>query len=203
MRRLLAAAGVSAALTLVLASASLAGQPVTQALNPPPPSFETCKATGSGFICLGSIADSYGPVDTGLACGSGPGAFDVFDGASTNEVAMRVYDADGNLLRRVRHDRADGAVSNQLNGATVPYLQTQIITDVLAIPGEFSSATETMTGEIHVRLAQGAPLLIGAGRTVFAPDGTIEFQAGPSGFIDLLAGAPSAVEPICGALAAS
>jgi hypothetical protein len=158
---------------------------------------------GNGFICQGSIADSYGPVDTGLACGIGTSAFDVFDSARTNEVAMRVYNGDGNLVRRVRHDRADGEVGNQLNGATVPYAQTQNITDILAVPGDFSSATETMTGEIHFRLAHGAPLLIGAGRTVFAPDGTVEFQAGPSGFLDLLAGAPSAVEPLCVTLATS
>src|SRR4051812_1105436 len=56
MRPLLAAAGLCAALSLVLASASLAGQPVTQPLNPPPPSFETCKATGDGFVCQGAIA---------------------------------------------------------------------------------------------------------------------------------------------------
>ena len=34
------------AVTLVLAPASVAGQPVTQPLNPPPPSLETCKAAG-------------------------------------------------------------------------------------------------------------------------------------------------------------
>ena len=200
MRPFLTVTGICAGLGLAFASASPAGQPVTQTLTPPPPSFETCKAVGDGVICQGSIADSYGPVDTGLACGSGPSAFDVFDGARTNEVAMRVYDADGNLVRRVRHDRADGEVSNPLNGMTVPYAQVQNITDVLAVRGDLSSATETITGEIHFRLAQGAPLLIGAGRTIFAPDGTIEFQAGPAGFVDLLAGAPSAVDPICAAL---
>jgi hypothetical protein len=200
MRPLLTITGLCAGLGLAFASASPAGRPVSQTLTPPPPPFETCKATGDGVICQGSIADSYGPFDTGLACGSGPSAFDVFDNADTNEVAMRVYDADGNLVRRVRHDRADGELSNQLNGMTVPYVQVQNITDVLAVPGDLSSATQTLTGEIDVRLAQGAPLLIGAGRTVFAPDFTIEFQAGPSGFTDLLAGAPSAVDPICAAL---
>jgi hypothetical protein len=43
-------------------------------------------------------------------------------------------------------------------------------------------------------------VLIGAGRLVFASDGTVEFQAGPSGFLDLLFGAPAAVDPICAAL---
>ena len=200
MRAFLISAGICAVAALALASTGRAGQPVTQTLNPPPPSFETCKATGSGAICQGSIASSYSLFNTGLPCGSGPSAFDVFDSASQIEVAMRVYDADGNLVRRVRHDRVDGELSNQLNEATVPYSQLQNITDVLAIPGDFGSATQTITGEIHIRLAHDAPLLIGAGRTVFAPDGTLEFQAGPSGFLDLLSGVPAAVEPICAAL---
>jgi hypothetical protein len=200
MRALLTATGICAALALALASASFAGQPVTQTLNPPPPPFETCKALGDGTICQGTLASSYGPIDTGLVCGSGPGAFDIFDSASQNEVAMRVYNTVGNLVRRELHDRADGQLSNQLTGTSVPYTQTQTTTDILATPGEFSSATETLTGEIHFRLAGGAPLLIGAGRAVFAPDRTLEFQAGPTGFLDLLAGAPSAVEPICAGL---
>src|SRR5439155_15115890 len=33
-----------------LASTSVAGQPVTQTLNPPPPSYYTCKAVGNGTI---------------------------------------------------------------------------------------------------------------------------------------------------------
>ena len=200
MRMLLTVTGLCAGLTLALASASRAGQPVTQALNPPPPSFETCKATGNGVICQGTIASSYGPVFTGLVCGSGQGAFGIFDAASQSELARRVYDADGNLIRRVRHDQFEGQLSNHLSGTTLPYSQNQITTDVLAIPGDFSSTTETLTGEMHIRSAHGAPLLIGAGRAVYAPDGTLEFQAGPSGFLDLVAGAPSAVDPICAAL---
>ena len=200
MRALVTATGICAALALALASASFAGQPVTQTLNPPPPSFETCKALGNGTICQGTIASSYSPIDTGLACGSGPGAFDIFDSASQNEVAMRVYDAGGNLVRRVLHDRYAGQLSNQLNGTTLPYTQTQTTNDILASPGDFSSATTTLTGEMVLRPSGGAPVLIGAGRAVFAPDGTLEFQAGPSGFLDLIAGAPSAVDPICTAL---
>jgi len=203
MRPFLIIASTCAAGALILASASLAGQPVTQTLNPPPPPFENCKALGDGTICQGTIASSYGPIDTGLACGSGPGAFDIFDGASQNEVAMRVYDADGNLVRRELHDRYAGQLSNQLTGTTLPYTQTQTTTDILASPGDRSSATETLTGEMVLRPAGGAPVLIGAGRAVFAPDGTLEFQAGPTGFLDLITGVPSAVDPICAALTAT
>lgn len=183
------------------APAVIAGAPVTQTLVPPPPSFETCKAFGDGTLCEGSIADSYGPIDTGIVCGSGPGAFHVFDSASTNEVARRVYDANGFLVRRDRHDRADGQLSNPAAGTSLPYTQVQEITDELAVPGDFASATTTTTGQFHLRADGGAPMVIGAGRTVFGPDGTLEFQAGPTGLLDLIFGAPSAVQPVCAALA--
>ena len=40
---------------------------MTQTLNPPPPSFETCKTVGNGFICDGARTESSGPDDTGIA----------------------------------------------------------------------------------------------------------------------------------------
>jgi hypothetical protein len=191
---------VFATCTLALCSPALAGQPVSQPLNPPPPPFETCKATGAGTICQGSIGSSYGPVDTGVVCGSGADAFGVADSATQQEVARRDYDADGNLVRRVRHDRAEGMLSNATSGATLPYHQTWIQTDALGVPGDFGSATTTWTGELVLKPAHGAPVVIGAGRDVFAPGGVLEFQAGPSGFLDLIAGAPAVVEQVCAAL---
>jgi hypothetical protein len=199
MRSILVLATVCGS-ALAAATAGLAGQPVTQTLVPQPPSFETCKAVGNGTLCEGSIASSYGPIDTGLACGSGSGAFDVFDSASQNEVARRVYDANGLLVRRDRHDRYDGQLSNPAAGTSLPYTQVQETTDELAVPGDFSSATTTITGQMHIRTSTGAPVLIGAGRLVFAPDGSVEFQAGPSGFLGLIFGEPAAVDPICAAL---
>ena len=53
---------------------------------------------------------------------------------------------------------------------------------------------------MHIRASTGAPVVIGAGRLIFAPDGSVEFQAGPSGFLDLIFGEPVAVDPICAAL---
>jgi hypothetical protein len=189
---------------LTLASAGLAGQPVTQTLNPQPPAWQTCKAVGEGTICEGTVSFSYGPVDTGLGCGSGASAFDIFDSANESELARRFYDENGNLVRRVRHDRfTSGQLSNPLTGATLEYTQTQGWTDILAVPGDFGSATVTLSGEFVVHGMDGAPVLVGAGRTVFAPDFTIESQAGPSGFLDLLTGDPSAVGPLCAALVAT
>jgi hypothetical protein len=188
------------AATLALSNQALAAQPAPQTLNPPPPPFETCNATGSGTTCQGTIDSSYGPVDTGLVCGSGPGAFRIADSAAQQELARRDYDADGNLVRRFRHDRFQGMLSNETSGASLSYHQTWIQTDVLSVPGDTGSATATWTGEFVLKPAHGAPVVIGAGRDIFAPGGVLEFQAGPSGFLDLLAGSPTAVDPICAAL---
>ena len=201
MRLFLIASSLCAAGALVAASAGLAGRPVTQSLNPPPPSFETCKAVGAGTICEGTIAESYGPIDTGVVCGSGASAFDVFDAADTNEVAKRVYDQNADLVLRVRHDRAVGRLSTAA-GAALPYEQSQEWTDALAIPGDFASSTLTFTGEFVLH-SPGMPVLVGAGRTVIAPDGSLDFQAGPAGFLDFIAEAPSAVNAVCSALAGS
>src|SRR6266516_6797459 len=148
---------------LALVPAGFAGQPATQTLNPPPPSFETCKAVGSGTICQGMVDSSYGPFDTGLVCGSGAGAFGIADSATQHELARRDYDADGNLVKRYRNDRLEGQLSNEVSGAAVPYTQTWIQTDVLAVPGDLGSATATWTGEFVLKPATGPPVVIGAG----------------------------------------
>jgi hypothetical protein len=188
-----------AVVALVTASAGLGGQPVIQTLTPPPPAFETCKAVGNGTLCEGAVSNELYAYDTGLVCGTGASAFDIFDSGNHNEVAKRTYDANGNLVRRVRHDHDAGRFSNPVTGASVPYTYSVESTDVYAIPGDFGSSTLTMTGEMVIH-GPGRPVLIGAGRTVYAPDGTIEFQAGPPGLVELFAGDPAVVDPICAAL---
>jgi len=209
MRPLLQASIVVAISALVAASAGVAGQPVTQTLNPPPPSYYTCMAVGQGTICEGNPpVDSFGPIDTAvegipIVCGSGASAFDVYDTATDVVTARRVYDADGNLVRRVlRDDYTFGEFSNPLNGATVPYTQTDIRTDVLAVPGDLGSATETTTWNIRYHATgDGAPVLMNTGRTVQAPDGTLESRAGRLEFFDIFGGGQtSLLAPLCAAL---
>ena len=95
-------AGSLAAFVLASASPAAAGQPVTQTLTPPPPSFETCKTVGNGSICEGARTESYGPQDAGIVCGSGAGAVDQ---GTHNQHAIRFYNTDGNLTRRVIYDQ--------------------------------------------------------------------------------------------------
>ena len=91
-----------------------------------------------------------------------------------------------------------------LTGTVVPYNQTDTISDVLAVPGDLGSATETTTGENIYRPADGAPVFVNAGRTVFALDGTLEFRAGPQSFLDYFVdGDTAAIDALCSALRAA
>jgi hypothetical protein len=188
-------------LALVASAFVAAHSAKAQSLNPPPPSFETCKTVGNGTICQGNRTFSYGPDDTGIVCGSGVNAFDIYDSATNNQDASRSYDQNGNLTRRVIHETySSGQFSNPLTSAVVPYTQHDTITDVFGVPGDLSTATETNVGENIFKPAQGTPVFKYAGRFVTAPDGTIEFQAGQNDFFKLMAGDTSVLDKLCAAL---
>ena len=189
--------------TFTLASAgpaAAAGQPVTQTLTPPPPSYYTCKTVGNGVICEGALSESYGPDDTGIVCGSG--AFDIFDGGTHNKHAIRFYNAAGDLTRLTRYDQNFSQFTNLLTGAAVPYTQHNTTTDIFTVPGD-PSATETARGEVNFTVPHMGAVLLNAGRTVFGADGTLEFSAGPQGFIDYFNGNTAALTELCTALGAS
>ena len=206
MRKLALVLGIIA-LTLVPAAA-FAGQPVTQTLTPPPPSFETCKATGTGTLCQGSRTEpGYSLVGTGLFCGTGANTFEILDSADAHiqHHAMRFYDANGNLTRRVFTDAfIAGRFTNPLTGATVRYTQHQVTTDVFAVPGDESTATRTVVGENNYVVPGMGAVLLNAGRVVYAPDFSVEFQAGPQGFNDyFINGNTAALDQLCAALGAT
>src|SRR5215475_3862430 len=195
-------ASVLAAFTLASAAPAAAGQPVTQALTPPPPSFYTCKTVGNGFICDGALTEAYGPDDTEIACGSGAGAFDMFDQGTHNKHAIRFYNAAGDLTKRVVYDQYFSQFTNPLTGAAVPYTQHNTITDILAVPGDLASATVTTTGQVNFTVPHVGAVFLNAGKTVFGADGTLEFSAGPQGFIDYFNGNTAALAELCTALGA-
>jgi hypothetical protein len=139
-----------------------------------------------------------------LVCGSGADAFVIHDNAVLHQRATRWYDADGNLTRRVLHERWKPAFwSNPLSGKVVPYTQTGKITTVLAVPGDFDSATETTVGEnIYTDPVTHKKVLRSAGRVVFGADGTLEFRAGQQPFLDaFIDGDMSVFYAVCAALA--
>jgi hypothetical protein len=186
-----------AVLALLPSAAAYAGQPVTQTLVPPPPSFETCKAVGNGTICQGDITGNEGLVDTDIVCGSGPSAFHIFDSGINHESAIHYYNDAGKLTRSVSHDNWSSTQwSNPLAGTTLPYIQHMVFTNVLVVPGDPDTATNTVQGEVIFKPALGQPIVLGVGKQIFAPDGTLQFSAGH--FIDL--NSPELL-PICAALA--
>jgi hypothetical protein len=185
---------------LMPVSASFAAQQVTQSLTPPPPSFYTCQAAGNGTICQGSRTFTVDPYQD-FVCGDGTV---IYDQGTVRQVATRYYDSDGNLTQRVIHEFwSDAQKSNPLTGLTAPYTQATTISDVLGVPGDFSSATETVTGQGNITLPGRGAVLLNAGRTVTAPDGSLDFRAGPQDFLDYFLGNTDVVSELCAALGAN
>lgn len=190
--------------SLALAPAASAGGPPPTNLNPPPPSYYTCMATGQQTICHVNQIVVEDPVDTDIGCGSGTGAFDMWDQGTIHQRATRYYDADGNLTRRVNHELwAPAWWSNPLTGDIVPYTQSDTTTTVLAVPGDFGSGTETTVGEnIYRDPVTGQKVLMSVGRQAVGPDGSVEFRSGKQPFLDAFVGGDMSVfDDICAALA--
>jgi hypothetical protein len=161
--------------------------------------------TGSGTVCRANDPFSYGPVDTGITCGSGTTAFDIFDSGVGTESKTRFYDRNGNLTKRIIDTRYSfGQWSNPLTGAVVSYTQHNVQTDVLAVPGDLTSSTETITGENIYKAGQGKPVFVATGRQVFNFDmSELYFSAGRNGFIAaFFQGDTTAFDAVCAALAA-
>jgi len=188
---------------LSLGPVARAGQPVTQTLNPPPPSFEPCKAVGSGTICFGSRTVVVND-DTGTVCGEGANAFDIVLDATVDQTASRTYNRDGNMTERFIQDTyRSGLFVNSVTGASLAFTGHDTVTDVLAIPADFDSATETIAGEIAVTLPHVGTVYLTAGRIVTAvADGTVDFQAGPGALIEWFVGGGPMEAPaeLCSAL---
>jgi hypothetical protein len=171
------------ALAIVAAGLIAAAAPAAAAtsLNPAPPSWYTCKPTGGGTICHGTMSfEHFAGFD-----GTCPQGFNILENAHKDETGTRYYDRDGNLTRRVLHDIYP--VGNPLNvlynsqtGTSVPYRTDVTETDDLAVPGDFGSATSRFTGNGYTVTLPGGGLLVhDVGQFAFAPDGSILEDHGP------------------------
>jgi hypothetical protein len=164
----------------------------------------SCHTVGGGTICQYSHVEAYGPLDTGLVCGSGAGAFDIFDQAVLNESGTVWFDENDNLTKVTDKDvYSFGQWSNPVTGTTVSYTQHNEEAFVLAVPGDFTSATDTITGENIYRARTGAPVLLSAGKQVFNFDQSQLISShGPNAFVAAFyEGDPHAFDKICAALA--
>jgi hypothetical protein len=196
---------VTAAAIAITATAAAAAPTATPVLNPPPPAFEACSTTGAGTVCQGTRTLVEDPVDTGLVCGTGSTAFDIWDQGTALQRVTRRYDVNGNLTERVSHEQWSNSYwSNPANGRTVPYTQNNIFTDRLAIPGDFTSSVQTQTGESIYRAGSGtgAPVLFGNGRQVYNWDGSDLISAsGRNSFVAaFFYGDTHAFDQVCHAL---
>jgi len=155
-------------------------------------------------VCHYSDVEEYGPLDTGLVCGSGAEAFDIFDQAVLTESGTVWFDQNGNLTKLTDKDvYSFGEWSNPITGATVSYTQDNEETFVLAVPGDFTSATDTITGQNIYRAGTGAPVLLSAGKQVFNFDETELLSShGPNAFVAaFFEGDAHAFDQVCAALA--
>jgi hypothetical protein len=191
--------------TVAMAPGAFATPPAPEDLNPPPPDFYVCTPLGAGTLCTGSVHEvKVSEEQPELVCGSGPDAFVIHDNAVLDARWTRWYNADGDLTKRVGQERWDQAFwSNPLTGKTVPYTQTDKITTVLTVPGDFDSAIETTVGEnVYTDPVTHHKVLRTTGRVVFGADGTLDFRAGQQPFIDAFVdGDMSVFAAVCAALA--
>jgi len=195
-----AVAGLVFAVPAAADTTNTAGPSVTQSLTPAPPPFYICKAVGNGTICQGSRTFVVDPYED-FVCNDGT---TIYDQGTVQQVATRYYDADGNLTRRVIHELwTEAHKSNPLTGLTAEYSQADTITDVLSAPGDVGSATETVTGQANITVPGVGAVLLNSGRTVWAPDGTLDFRAGPQDFLDYFLGNTDVVDKLCAALGTS
>src|SRR4051794_13823537 len=175
-----AAAAAAVAGALAFAPAALAD------LNPPPPDFYTCNANGGGTICRAQLVNVESPTPVDPFCDG----FDIVDQGVEYRDLTRRYDANGDWLERVSRDRwVNSYWSNPANGNTVPYTQRGVTTDVLGVPGDPGTITETQVGENqYTDPVTHKKVLHSVGRQVIAPDGTVEASSGQQPFLDYFAG---------------
>ena len=112
--------------------------------------------------------------------------------------ATRYYNAENKLTRRLNHEQwAPAWWSNPLAGNTMTYTQSDTVTTVLAVPGDFASATETVVGESILRDPRtGDKVLMSQ---VVTGDGLVEFRSGKQPFLDAFVnGDLSLSNDVCG-----
>ena len=195
MRKLVLLAGLCALLALFVVPVSSATR--TEGFS--------CQPVGGGTICRDFIVERMGPLDTGIACGGGAGGFDIFDQFVDNQTRTVWLDENGNPTRFTDHDvYSFGQWSNPLTGDVVPYTQDNVADFVLAVPGDFTTATQTVTGENIYRLPTGKFVFQAVGMQVFNWDQSVLFSShGPNGFVDAFyENDPHAFDQICAALGA-
>jgi hypothetical protein len=195
---------------VLLALAAVIGAPAaavaaaprpTAELNPAPPDGYTCTANGTGTVCHLDATNVFDPAPSGIVCGDGATAFDVFDQATRRLVATRWYDRDGNLVKRIRENWFSDARFSTVTGSAVDYRQHDTDTDYFAVPGDLGSATIYSQNSLVATAPGWGVVAMEAGRTVVDADGNVE-QNGRRDLSDYFVGDPTSLDRLCAALGA-
>src|SRR5213080_4117630 len=141
-----------------------AGQPVDPStLNPPPnPLTTVCEKDGNQTICTLQFSDPPFAGGSGVICGTGPTAYEVFQFQNRSVIGKRYYDQNGNLTRRHFREILSGTFSNPQNNAAVSFSGQDTHLHYLATPGDVSSGTDIVTGSFRVYLRHGGSVLLEA-----------------------------------------
>ena len=169
---------------------------------PPPPEFNpVCKAVGGGTICTVQFSDPPFAGGTGIICGSGASAFEVFEFQNRSVIGHRYYDANGNLTRRHFHEVDTGTFSNPNNHVALSFSGRITTLHDLSVPGDITSGTQVLTGPIRVYRPHGGTVILETGRTAISGTGDFIRESGPHPFQDYFVfGDTAAVQPLCDAL---
>ena len=184
--------------------AMFAGQPVDPSTltPPPPPEFNpVCEKDGTQTICTVQFSDPPFAGGSGVICGTGPNAYEVFQFQNRTVQGLRYYDQNGNLTRRHFHEVDTGTLSNPVTHTAVSFSARGTTLHDLSIPGDITSGTQILTGEFRVYRPQRGTVFLEVGRTVAAGTGDFIRESGPHPFQDYFVfGDTAAVQPVCDAL---
>ena len=189
------------AATVVLAAPVAARESVDpNTLNPPPPpEFNpTCQRLGGGIVC--NLAFSDPPLfdePSAIICDG----IEILFSQTRSVVGKRIYDADGNLLKRHFREDLAGTYANPSTGEVIGWETHATNIHVLSIPGDLASGISSGAGSGRWFELGGGTVLVDAGRLVFGPTGILESH-GQHHFDDYFErGDLDALQPICDALA--
>lgn len=181
----------------LVAFAFLAVHPAAaQELNPPPPPGTTCKSTGNGTICHGTFTHPiFNPSE--FTCGSGTNSFGINESGASSQSVNLFYNRAGNATRGAFHVQSlTVTFSNAVTGKSVPESFHLVQTITFGTPGDFSTVTTTITGQLaKVTLPGSGIILLDAGKIVFDANGNIVFEAGKHQYVH------AQVAKLCAALA--
>jgi len=168
---------------------------------PPPPQFNpVCEKDGNQTICTVQFSDPPFAGGSGVICGSGANAYEVFQFQNRSVQGRRYYERNGNLTRRHFREVFDGTLTNPLSHTSLSFSGGDTHLHDLAVPGDINTGTEATTGSVRIFLRNGGTFPIDIGRILDSDHGILS-ESGQHPFLDYFVfGDTTALQPLCDAL---